>query len=88
MLGRIKAYCLHSVTIAWGYVLAIAGSTMAFIDNIGDRNKLRANLDRTTQARVAARWTPTSRLTVDASVTYEKSRAYEDHLKKESKKSI
>lgn len=36
MIGRIKAFCLHSVTIAWGYVLAIAGSTMAFIDNIGD----------------------------------------------------
>ena len=36
MIGKIKAFCLHSVTIAWGYVLAIAGSTMAFIDNIGD----------------------------------------------------
>ena len=36
MIGRIKAFCLHSLTIAWGYVLAIAGSTMAFIDNIGD----------------------------------------------------
>lgn len=36
MLGRVKAFCLHSATIAWGYVLAIAGSTMAFIDNIGD----------------------------------------------------
>jgi hypothetical protein len=36
MIGRIKAFCLHSATIAWGYVLAIAGSAMAFIDNIGD----------------------------------------------------
>ncbi|HLZ84434.1 MAG TPA: TonB-dependent receptor [Caulobacteraceae bacterium] len=52
------------------------GEDSGFISNIGDRNKLRANLDRTTQARVAARWTPTSRLTIDASVTYEKSRAY------------
>ncbi len=26
MIGRIKAFCLHSVTIAWGYILAIAGS--------------------------------------------------------------
>ena len=36
MIGRIKAFCLHSMTIAWGYLLAIAGSAMAFIDNIGD----------------------------------------------------
>ena len=36
MIGRIKAFCLHSVTIAWGYVLAIAGSAMTLIDNIGD----------------------------------------------------
>jgi hypothetical protein len=36
MIGRIKTFCLHSLTIAWGYVLVIAGSTMAFIDNIGD----------------------------------------------------
>ena len=36
MIARIKAFCHNSVTIAWGYVLAIAGSTMAFIDNIGD----------------------------------------------------
>ena len=52
------------------------GEDSGFINNIGDRNKLRANLDRTTQFRVAARWTPTAKLTVDASVTYEKSRAY------------
>lgn len=52
------------------------GEDSGFISNIGDRNKRRANLDRTTQFRVAARWTPTEKLTVDASVTYEKSRAY------------
>jgi hypothetical protein len=26
MIGRIKAFCLRSVTIAWGYILATAGS--------------------------------------------------------------
>jgi iron complex outermembrane receptor protein len=52
------------------------GEDSGFIDNIGLRNKRGANLDRTTQARVAVRWTPMPRLTVDASVTYEKSRAY------------
>jgi hypothetical protein len=36
MIGRIKAFCLHSLTIAWGYVLAIAGGAMALVDNIGD----------------------------------------------------
>ena len=52
------------------------GEDGGWIDNIGLRDKKNANLDRTTQARVAARWTPTSRLTIDASITYEKSRAY------------
>jgi len=36
MFGRLKAICLHSLTIAWGYVLAITGGVMAAIDNIGD----------------------------------------------------
>ncbi len=36
MIGGIKAFCLHSVTVAWGYLLAIVGSAMAFIDSIGD----------------------------------------------------
>lgn len=36
MIGRLKAFCLHSLTIAWGYVLAVAGAAMAFIDSIGD----------------------------------------------------
>ena len=36
MIGRIKAFCLHSLTIAWGYVLASAGGAMALVDNIGD----------------------------------------------------
>jgi hypothetical protein len=36
MLAKIKAFCLHSLTIAWGYVLAIMGGVMSIIDNIGD----------------------------------------------------
>ena len=36
MLGRLKAICLHSLTVAWGYMLAIAGGAMTAIDNIGD----------------------------------------------------
>ncbi len=52
------------------------GEDSGFIDNIGLRNKKGANLDRTTQARGVIRWTPTDKLTIDASVTYEKSHAY------------
>jgi hypothetical protein len=36
MLGKFKAVCLHSLTIAWGYVLAITGCVITAIDNIGD----------------------------------------------------
>lgn len=36
MFGRLKALCLHSLTIAWSYILAIAGGAMAAIDNVGD----------------------------------------------------
>lgn len=36
MIGKVKTFCLHSLTIAWGYVLAIAGGAMAFVDSIGD----------------------------------------------------
>lgn len=36
MLSRMKAFCLHSLTVAWGYVLAIAGATMSVADNISD----------------------------------------------------
>jgi len=36
MLGKFKAICLHSLTVAWGYVLAITGAMMTAIDNIGD----------------------------------------------------
>ncbi len=52
------------------------GEDSGYINDIGVRSKNGVNLDRTSQARVALRWTPTERLTVDASVTYEKSKAY------------
>ncbi|MBA3810622.1 MAG: TonB-dependent receptor [Caulobacteraceae bacterium] len=47
-----------------------------FIDNIGRYAKAGANLDQTLQARVAVRWTPSERFTLDASYTYEKSHAF------------
>jgi hypothetical protein len=36
MISKVKAFCLHSLTVAWGYALAIAGGAMSIIDNIGD----------------------------------------------------
>ena len=36
MWAKIKAACLHSLTIAWSYALAIVGGVMTIIDNIGD----------------------------------------------------
>jgi hypothetical protein len=36
MFTRAKAFCLHSLTIAWGYCLAFAGAAMSFVDSIGD----------------------------------------------------
>ena len=36
MFARAKAFCLHSLTIAWGYCLAFVGAAMSFIDSIGD----------------------------------------------------
>lgn len=36
MVAKIKAFCLHSLTIAWGYVLALVGGAISVIDNIGD----------------------------------------------------
>lgn len=47
-----------------------------WIDNIGLRNRKDANRNNTYQSRVALRWTPDPKLTVDASMTYERSRAY------------
>jgi iron complex outermembrane receptor protein len=51
------------------------GDDGGFIDNIGLHNVQNANSNRSTQGRVAARWTPDAKLTVDASFTYENSRA-------------
>jgi hypothetical protein len=36
MWARAKALCLHSLTIAWGYCLAIAGAAMQGLDVIAD----------------------------------------------------
>ena len=36
MWGKIKASCLHSLTIAWGYVLALGGGAMSLVDGIAD----------------------------------------------------
>lgn len=60
--------------------LAIRGTVYSgheggFIDNIGKRAKENANSNDTFQARLASRWAPTDKLTVDASYTYEKSQA-------------
>ncbi len=55
-----------------GYIARDGG----FIDNIGQRNKENANSNRTAQARVALRWTPSSDFTLDLGFTYENSRAH------------
>ena len=36
MFSKIKAFCLHSLTVAWGYTLAFVGAIGQFIDNIAD----------------------------------------------------
>ena len=36
MFVKVKAFCLHSLTIAWGYVLAMIGAALSIVDNIGD----------------------------------------------------
>jgi hypothetical protein len=36
MWARIKACCLNSLTIAWGYCLAFAGAAMQASDALGD----------------------------------------------------
>lgn len=36
MLVRLKAFCLHSLTVAWGYLLAVAGGLMSVADNVAD----------------------------------------------------
>jgi hypothetical protein len=36
MLHRIKKICLSSLTIAWGYCLALAGTALQVIDYVAD----------------------------------------------------
>jgi hypothetical protein len=36
MFAKVKAFCFHSLTIAWSYCLALAAALMSFVDNIGD----------------------------------------------------
>ena len=36
MLAKIKAFCLNSLTIAWGYSLAVAGTIMQAVDAVAD----------------------------------------------------
>ena len=36
MWTRIKASCLHSLTMAWGYCLAIVGAAMQGVDMLAD----------------------------------------------------
>ena len=36
MWAHIKACCLNSLTVAWGYCLAFAGAVMQAIDTIAD----------------------------------------------------
>lgn len=36
MLGSLKAACLHSVTIAWSYCIALAGALASIIDDLAD----------------------------------------------------
>jgi hypothetical protein len=35
-MGKIKAFCLNSLTIAWGYLLAFAGAVMQAVDSVAD----------------------------------------------------
>ena len=36
MLGKLKKACLNSMTIAWGYCLALAGAALQIVDYIAD----------------------------------------------------
>lgn len=36
MLGKIKAACLHSATIAWSYCIALAGVAASVVDDLAD----------------------------------------------------
>jgi hypothetical protein len=34
--AKAKAFCLHSLTIAWSYVLALVGSVLQLLDSYAD----------------------------------------------------
>jgi hypothetical protein len=36
MWFRLKTFCLHSLTVAWGYILALVGVVMQGVDVIAD----------------------------------------------------
>jgi hypothetical protein len=36
MFTKVKAFCLNSLTIAWGYLLAFAGAVMQGLDSSAD----------------------------------------------------
>jgi len=36
MWRKLKASCLHSLTIAWGYLLALVGGGLSLIDGIAE----------------------------------------------------
>jgi len=36
MLTKLKTFCLNSLTIAWGYLLALAGVILQLVDAAGD----------------------------------------------------
>ena len=36
MLAKVKAACLHSMTIAWSYCIALAGALASIIDDLAD----------------------------------------------------
>ncbi|WP_315777043.1 MULTISPECIES: hypothetical protein [unclassified Bradyrhizobium] len=36
MWTKVKAACRHSLTIAWGYVLAVVGFLLSIVDNVSD----------------------------------------------------
>jgi hypothetical protein len=36
MFAKVKAFCLNSLTIAWGYFLAFAGAILQGLDSMAD----------------------------------------------------
>jgi len=36
MFAKVKAFCLNSLTIAWGYFLAFAGAILQGLDSVAD----------------------------------------------------